>query len=126
MSKKKTKLTPDIVLQGKLNSNDPDFSTICKVVERYPNRNAAVIDGLRMLARLSPKVVFDEPTDLAPSVIAQFDIVNDRLTLIIDKINFLQSAGYSPQFIQSAMELGEDIPAELADDIRAQFLANNS
>lgn len=129
MSKPKTKLVPDVMMQGRLNSNDKDFQVIMDVVSLYPNRNVAVLEGLRALARLAPRFTAKQETstDTSPAILAQFDVLNERIDTVINKLNYLQSQGYSPQIINAAMsDSNEDIDPALADEIRAQFLANNS
>lgn len=128
MSKRKEKLTADIICQGRLSSSDEDFEAIKAVLETYQNRNQAVLDGLRMLARVAPKnLPTQETLEPSPSILAQFDILNDRIDAIIQKLDYLQSQGYSTQIINAAMGADSaDIDPQLQDEIRAQFLANNA
>lgn len=98
-----------------------------RVVERYPSRNAAVMDGLRLLAKLAPRVEIEANPEILPTpILAQFDMLNERISLLFDKLNYLQAQGYSPQLINSVFDNSADsISDDLADEIRAQFLANN-
>lgn len=134
MSKRKEKLTPDAFFQGRLNSSDPAFNKIIDILARVydNNRNRMVLDGLRQLAGVALAHFPDaEPThktpDINPVILSQFDILNDRIDTIMSKLTRLQEMGFSAQIINAAMDSGgSDVDPALQDEIRAQFLANNS
>lgn len=131
MSKRKQKLTPDVYFQGRLNSNDENFKKIMDILARVydNNRNRMVLDGLRQLANVAARHFPEAETkpDASLAILSQFDILNERIDAVISKLNRLQEMGFSPQIINAAMDSGGgDVDPALQDEIRAQFLANNS
>lgn len=85
---------PDLIIQIRFPSTDPDFNRVLEAVRQYKNSNQAGKDGLRLLAGIQP--VGAPPPNANSDVIAYLDSLDEKLDRISGKLERLQAMGISP------------------------------
>lgn len=131
-------MTPAIHLSARIPATDQDFEAIVAMIEEWEakghSRSAVIVDGLRALLGYVPRYADNPAGKLAQIqntgggsvelLLAQFDILNSRIDLIIDKLHMLQEQGFSAQAVQSVIE-DDDLPPDVMAELRARFNSVN-
>lgn len=131
-------MTPSIHLSARIPATDENFDDIVAMIEAWEakghSRSYVVLEGLRKMVGYEPRYADNPAGKLAQIqnssggsvdlLLAQFDILNSRIDLIIDKLQTLQAQGFSHQAVESVIE-DDDLPPEVLAELRSRFNSVN-